>query len=187
MAVEGPYLFPPMETERPDLIEVPAFYRGYIQQVNATDLGKGLEAATRRLAAITSRITEERSSHRYGPGKWSIREVYQHIIDCERIMAYRALRFARKDGTELPGFDEDAYAAACDADRRTFAELVHELDQVRASSIALFNSFSPPMLLRNGIANGGSISVRALGWVIAGHAMHHATILEQRYLDHGNP
>lgn len=180
------YLLHMNETQRPDLIEVPAFYRGYVEQVKTTDPGHGLELAEQQLAAVTERISEQQAAHRYAPGKWSIREVYQHIIDCERIMAYRALCFARKDGTELPGFDEDAYAAASDADGRTFAELVHELDLVRASSIALFNSFSPAMLQRSGIANGNSISVRALGWVIAGHAMHHTNILQQRYLDHGN-
>jgi hypothetical protein len=107
------------------------------------------------------------------------------MIDTERIMAYRALCFARADATPLPGFDENTYADQCAADRRTLAELIAEHDAVRLATVLLFRSFGEDMLLHKGTANDRLFTVRALGWTIAGHSLHHIHILQQRYLQHG--
>lgn len=168
--------------DRPELTEVPAFYHGYIERVEGHDLLRALRDASDRAHTVLNGIPAERGDHRYAPGKWSIKEVVQHVIDAERIFAYRALRFARNDATELAGFDEDMYAPNALADRRELSELAAELELVRSSSITLFRSFTPEMLLRSGTANGVRISARALGWVAAGHAQHHMNVIEQRYL-----
>lgn len=168
--------------DRPDLAEVPSFYHGYVALAKGHDLLQALHDASARMDATIARVPVGRSDHRYAPGKWSIKEVLQHVIDAERIFSYRALRFARNDATDLAGFDENTYAPNALADRRDLGHLSQELGVVRASTTALFQSFSPEMLLRAGTANDVSISVRALGWVIAGHATHHVNVIEQRYL-----
>jgi hypothetical protein len=171
--------------QRPELEEVVPFYRGYIGTAEGGDLFEALERASSSFHAVIDGLSEEQGSHRYAPGKWSIKEVVQHMIDTERIMAYRALCFARADATPLPGFDENAYADHSAADRRTLADLIAEHDAVRLSTVMLFRSFNNAALLLQGTANDRSFTVRALGWTIAGHSLHHVHILDQRYLDHG--
>ena len=127
-------------------------------------------------------IPESKGDYRYGPGKWSIRELMGHIIDAERIFAYRALRFARNDKTPLSGFDENVYVPESNVATRTLAELMNELRRIRETSIDLYKSFAPEMLDRIGSANNTEISVLALGYVIPGHETHHRTILKTRYL-----
>ncbi|HMC96969.1 MAG TPA: DinB family protein [Flavobacteriales bacterium] len=167
--------------ERPDPSEVPGFYHGYVALATEQDLLAALRSASDRTASIMGRVPDGRGDHRYAPGKWSIKDVLQHVIDAERIFGYRALRFARNDATELPGFEENDYAPNALADRRELADLVAEFGTVRAATTTLFRSFSPEMSLRAGTANKARISVRALGWVIAGHTMHHMNVIEQRY------
>ena len=165
--------------------EIPSFYRGYVEEAPDGDLIKTLRSASDRLWKTVSRIPTGHADHRYQPDKWSIKEVFQHVLDCERIFAYRALCFARMDDTELPGFDENAYAAAAQVGHRDFHELLREHDALRWTTVELFRSFTPEMLTRLGTANGTRISVRAIGWVIAGHAVHHMNVIDERYLDHG--
>lgn len=171
-------------SERPGTDELPAFYRGYVEHVQGVDMVEAMRTAGHRMHALLHDAPPGLGDHRYAPGKWSVKEVLQHVIDAERIFAYRALRFARNDASELPGFDEDAYTPAAEAMRRPLSALLEEHDAVRASSILLFSSFSPDMLLRSGIANQRRISVRAIGWTIAGHADHHARVITDRYLQH---
>ena len=168
--------------DRPELEEVDAFYRGYISTADGIDLFAALQRASDRFTAIMATVPADRGDHRYAEGKWSIKEMLQHLIDTERIMAYRALCFARGESTALPGFDENDYAAASEADRRSLSELIAEHDVVRASTMALFRSFSQDTLLRKGSANNRSFTVRSLGWSIAGHSEHHVRILQERYL-----
>ena len=108
--------------------------------------------------------------------------MFQHLVDTERIMCYRALRFARNDATELPGFSEDRYILNAGTEHRELHELLREHDLVRASTIAMFRSFTDQMLMRGGIANGNRMTVRAIAWMIAGHAMHHMDVVDERYL-----
>lgn len=167
---------------KPALSEVPAFYHGYIAQAVGDDIVPALTIAGERMRAVLGPLPSDLHEYRYAPGKWSVKEVVQHVIDGERVFAYRALRFARNDATELPGFEENDYVPASHADRRTLADLLAEHDAVRKATIALFNSFPAEAMARSGSANGQRVSVRGLGWIIAGHAMHHLRVLQERYL-----
>lgn len=180
-----PYLFGMQDLEKPPLEEVVPFYRGYLSTAQGSTLFEALDDAALRFSSVVGSISDEQAAYRYAPGKWSVKEVVQHIIDCERIFQYRALCFARKDTTPLPGFDEDHYATNSGADARSIAALCAEHDTLRASTMQLFLSFSNEMLMNVGLANERSFTVRALGWTIAGHALHHIHIIQQRYLDHG--
>ncbi len=126
---------------------------------------------------------EEKLTYSCAPGEWTIKEIVGHIIDCERVFAYRALRFARNDSTELPGFDENMYAVYADSNERSTEDLVAEWTAVRLSTVALFSSFTEEVFLRSGTTNGHRTSVRALAYQIAGHALHHLNSIKENYLD----
>ena len=132
--------------------------------------------------AFIRALPEEKLSYRYAPGKWTIREILAHIVDDERIYAYRALRFARNDKTELPGFDQDNYALHSGANQRTIESLLREFAAVRNATIALFESFDEQVLTRKGVAGGNVMSVRAAAYHIAGHELRHVNIIKERYL-----
>ena len=167
--------------ERPLQEEVVDPFQAYVARAPGNNLIEALEQALERTRTVAAAIPTHREEHRYAEGKWSIKEIYQHLTDTERILSYRALRFARHDATELAGFEEDDYVAVAVTSRRRLQDLLEEHTLVRRSTIALFTSFDPEMLVRTGVANGKRISVRALGWSIAGHAMHHMEIIQQRY------
>ncbi len=167
--------------DRPLPHEVVNFFQAYVAKAPGNDLFVALDQALERTRAIAAEIAPDREEHRYAEGKWSIKEVFQHLTDTERILSYRALRFARNDATELAGFEENDYVALAQTERRSLQDLLEEHIIVRRSTIALFRSFSPDMLVRTGIANGNTISARALGWSIAGHAFHHMDIIHERY------
>src|SRR5262245_2627007 len=166
---------------RPGADEYAPYYGGYIEQVTGDDVLPALATQLDRMEPLLHGITEERGLHRYAPGKWSVKEVLNHLSDSERVFAYRALRFARADATPLPSFDENAWVPASGSDRRPIVEVVDELRAVRAASRALFESLDAEAILRRGEASGKPISVRALAWIITGHTLHHATILRERY------
>jgi hypothetical protein len=118
----------------------------------------------------------------YAPGKWTAKDILQHIIDAERIFAYRALRIARHDATPLPGFDENTYATHAHATQaRTIASLGTEFDLLRRSNILFFEALTPPQLLQQGTSSGSAISPLALGFIMCGHIIHHIEVLQQRY------
>lgn len=167
---------------RPDASEHLPYYGKYVDRVPDGDLLQTLRAQLDETLALVRGLPEERGGHRYAPGKWSIREVLSHVIDAERIFAYRALRIGRGDATPLASFDENAYAAASNADARTLADLAEELAHVRLGNLALFRSLDDEALARRGTASGGDVSVRALAWIIAGHERHHVALLRERYL-----
>lgn len=127
-------------------------------------------------------LPEERLTHRYAAGKWTIKEILAHIVDDERIYSYRALRFARNDKTELPGFDQDEFAHFSGANDRKINDILDEFASVRRSTVTLFNSFDDDALLRFGIASGNIMSVRAAAYHIAGHELRHLNIIKERYL-----
>jgi len=167
--------------ERPKVAEVFDHFQGYVDKAPGVDLYAAFDLAISRAKVYARGVRPDREDHRYAEGKWTIKEVFQHLNDTERILSYRALRFARNDATELAGFEENDYVPAAEVGRRPLSDLLDEHELIRKSTLALFRSFTPEMLLRTGIANGRRISVRALGWSMAGHAMHHLDILEQRY------
>lgn len=146
------------------------------------DLLEELEASHHYFIQFVQNIPMEKHNYRYDSGKWTIKEIIQHLIDCERIFAYRALRFSRNDKTELPGFDQDSYVANSDANQRHLKDLLMEFSLVRHTTLALFKSFSDEILLRSGTATGFNVSVRALGFIIVAHQEHHKKIFTERYL-----
>jgi uncharacterized damage-inducible protein DinB len=166
---------------RPDASEYAPFYHGYVMSVPEGDVLALIRSAGRELVETLRRIPEERGGHRYGPDKWTIREVIGHLIDAERIFTYRALRFARNDRTLLPGFDENEYVKTAGSDERTIAELTRELEAVRESTSLMFESLPDDAWMRRGNANGKEMSVRAVAYVVVGHPTHHLRILRERY------
>lgn len=166
---------------RPAADEHIPYYAKYIALAPGDDGLDAMRTTGESLQRIVKGVSEKQALHRYAEGKWSVKEVLNHITDGERVFGYRALRFARADLTPLPGFDENAWLPFADSDRRPLSEIVEELRAVRAASVALFGSFDGEALTRRGEANGHPISVRALAWIIAGHSRHHETLLRERY------
>jgi hypothetical protein len=166
----------------PEASEYSPYYGKYIALVRGTDLIGALEAQIPESLAVFHGIGDEKALHCYAPGKWSIKEVLGHLTDAERIFAYRALRFARNDARPLLGFDQDPYVAAAGSDARPWSDMIAEFEHVRRASILLFRGFSPEAAMRAGVASDASVTVRALGYIIAGHELHHMGILRERYL-----
>jgi len=166
---------------RPNSSEFIPYYSRYIDLVPDGDLLALLETQHRATQEMLALLTPEQAKHRYASGKWSVTEVIGHLADCERIFAYRALRFARNDSTPLPGFDENLYTPAARYGERLLGDVAAEFATVRAGTLALFRGLSADALQRSGSANGDSVSVRALAYIIAGHERHHVGILKTRY------
>lgn len=165
-----------------DLSRVPEYFHKYIHLAIEDDLQTAFEKHQTELISFLKDIPKKKWNYRYAEGKWSIKEVVQHIIDAERVFAYRALCFARKDQTPLPSFDENIFAANSKADERTKKDLIKELRTVQGSSAQLFNSFDEEQLDQSGIASGKSTYVKGIAYILVGHALHHKKILEERYL-----
>jgi uncharacterized damage-inducible protein DinB len=167
---------------RPDLSRVGDWYHNYIKLVTEDELTIAFDKQSASFIRFLEMIPAEKYDYHYAEGKWTIREVLQHIIDAERVFSYRALRFARKDATPLPGFDENLFASAAKADKRSWDKLVEELKVVRRSSELLFHSFDSEQLQSDGISSNSPNYVLAIGFIIIGHAMHHQKIIKERYL-----
>lgn len=172
----------PARAVRPDRGEFAPFYARYIDRLADGDIVRHLDEQVLETLALLASLPEEKGGHRYAPDKWSIREVIGHMCDAERIMTYRATRFARGDDTELPGYDENLFVANARFNDRTIASLADELEAVRWATVALFDSLTDEEFLRGGVANGQPVTVRALAWIIAGHERHHLELLRTRYL-----
>lgn len=167
---------------KPDLDKVPAWYHRYIALVTEDELNIAFAAHQNALISLLEKLPLAKWDYQYAEGKWTIKELVQHIIDAERIFCYRALSFARKDAAALPGFDEESYATASKANKRDVAQMLEELKAVLQSSALLFASFDEEQLQSSGIANGNSIGVSSIGFIIIGHTLHHINILKERYL-----
>lgn len=167
---------------RPSATEHAPFYGKYIARVPAGDIVDILRDQIAETAGFLRAIPEARTVSGYAPGKWTIRDIVGHVADTERIMGYRALRFARGDETAVAGFDENAYVPAAGASRRDVEDLVRELEAVRAATVALFAGLPVDAWGRTGMANGTPVTVRALAAIIAGHERHHVAIIRERYL-----
>lgn len=165
-----------------NLENVPAFHKNYIKNIEETDLLQALRISGHRMIELVHFIKEEKADYRYAPDKWSVKEVLCHLLDTERILAYRALTFARNDKTALPGFEENDYAPEANAAGRSMKKIADDIVRLRASTVDLFESFTPEMLTRKGLANKNELSVVVLGFIIAGHETHHRKILMERYL-----
>lgn len=163
--------------------EFAPYFGTYINQVSEEyTLLEELEISVHRLIKFVQNIPMDKFDYRYAEGKWTIKDILQHIIDTERIFSYRALRIARKDRTELPGFEENDYANEANGSSRSIQSLLTELAVVRQSTLSLFKTLSSDELQRMGVASNNPVSVRALGFMIIGHQNHHQRIFEERYL-----
>lgn len=162
--------------------EYPAYADMYIRLL--PDDGKlllHLQNNVQQVKQFIYSLPAEKLLYRYAAGKWNIKEILVHIVDDERIYAYRALRFARNDATQLPGFEQDDYVLASGASDRSLESIFEEYEAVRLSTLSLYKSFDQVSLLRSGIANNNRATVRALGYHIAGHELHHLHIIKERY------
>jgi uncharacterized damage-inducible protein DinB len=175
-------------TQRPDWRRRPTpdehapYFAKYVALVPDADLLETLKHEGAATLARLRALPPAREDHRYAPGKWSVRELVGHVIDAERVFCYRALAFARGDANPLPGFEEDDWARTSNAGARSLGELCDDWEAVRAATIRLFGGMDAAALDRRGTANEVPVTVRALAWLLAGHAVHHRAILEERYL-----
>jgi len=168
-------------TERPAESEFAPYYVRYVALVPETDIIAVLEEQAEELRRLAISVPAERETHRYAEGKWSIREVFGHLVDAERVFGYRAFCFSRGEQAALPSFDENQYVAVSRSDATPLRELVDELALVRRSSLVVFRRLEPSEWTQSGTASGKAVTVRALAWILAGHARHHLTILRERY------
>ena len=167
---------------KPEIGEHDAYFSTYIDRVEEGDLIGDLSGQAGELSELCGDLSEAEGEFRYGPDKWSIKEVLGHLIDTERVFVFRALWFARGESTELPGFDQDEFVRRADFDRRSVESLVSEFVHLRQSTVDLLSSFWHAEWGRSGISNEASLSVRAIGYILIGHVVHHLGILQERYL-----
>lgn len=167
---------------RPASDEHHPYFGTYIALVPETEVIPALESQMAEMVGLLRGLTEAQGGLRYAPDKWSVRGVVAHVIDSERVFAYRALRFARGDRSPLAGFDENAYAPESGADARTLRSLADEFELLRRANLEMFRGFPAEAWTRRGEANGNEVSVRALAFILAGHARHHTGLVRERYL-----
>ena len=167
---------------RPQPNEYGDFYQGYINKIKTDQFYEALTEGKRTAIEILKNISKEKWDYKYAPDKWTIKELIQHIIDGERVFAYRALCIARRDKTAFPGFDQDTYADVSHANLRKPASLLAEYKSVRNATLHLYKSFTEEDLNQIGTASGYPVSPLALAFIIAGHEKHHMDILKERYL-----
>ena len=160
----------------------PAYYAYYFDLVETNDLLQELREGGSRITDFIASIPEEKWHHRYEPEKWTVAEVVRHIIETERIFVYRALRFSRFDGTQLPGFNENEFIAHLADVQFSKQQTLGEFQAVRAATISLYESMNDRMRSFMGNANGLSVSAEMLGFMIVGHTEHHVGVIEERYL-----
>jgi uncharacterized damage-inducible protein DinB len=162
--------------------EYSGHFETYIKEAGDVKLIEELEISLHAFIRFVQNIPMGKFDYRYAEGKWTIKDIIQHIIDTERIFAYRALRFSRNDKTPLPSFEEDDYANNTESNKRSIQDLLTELSALRHSTLLFYKSLSEDQLKRLGTASGNQISVRALGFVMIGHQKHHQKVFEERYL-----
>ncbi len=167
---------------KPEETEYAPYYGKYISLIEDGDIVGTLGKQIGDTLAAWRAVPADKADHRYAPGKWSTKEMMAHVIDTERVMAYRALRIARGDKTALPGFEQDDFVANTDLSSRTIADLADEFEAVRKSNLHLFRSLNDAAWKQVGTASENPISARALAYIIAGHELYHLNILRERYL-----
>ena len=171
-----------MKIARPNPDVYAEYYTQYVSKVKTDNPLRGLRESKKRVIKLISKLNKKQLKYRYAEGKWTIKEILVHMMDAERVFAYRAMRFARNDKTPLPGFDEKTYTPASRADERKTKSILEEYEAVRNATIALFESFDEEMLRQVGTANEQLMSVRALLYVTLGHEIHHLGVIKEKYL-----
>ena len=171
-----------MKTDQLPVSEYSEFNATYIKAAENVEMIEELEICLHDFIRFVQNIPMDKFDYRYAEGKWTIKDIIQHIIDTERIFGYRALRISRNDKTPLPGFEENDYVDNTNANDRNIQDLLAELSAVRHSNLFLFKNFSEEQFKRIGTASNTSISVRAIGFIIIGHQKHHQKVFQERYL-----
>lgn len=166
---------------KPNNDELNGYLLNYVNLVTENNLLSALEASKGETIKLFSEISTDLESYKYAPGKWSVKEVLQHIIDAERIFCYRALRFSRQDSNELLGYDDDLYVKNSDVKLKTLKDLIEEFVSVRDASISLFKFMNDKQLDFKGIANGNKVSARIIGFTLIGHNLHHNQVVSEKY------
>jgi hypothetical protein len=172
----------PLHIAKPLPDEYPDWFTEEIGLVHYDDLLGGLEDSFEKTLAFLRSLPAEKLLYRYQPEKWTIKEVWQHVMDVERVQAYRAMRYARNDTTVLQRFDQNMYALESKANERDWDDILEEYAALRRCSILLFNTFDEETVMRRGTAGRSHLTVRAVGYLILGHEIHHAKIIRERYL-----
>lgn len=168
--------------KRPGQEEYKPYYERYIGLVPEGDIIKILKKQIKEFENLCKSISPKKSLYSYAPGKWTVREVIGHIIDTERVMAYRALSFARNGHNDLPGFDQDEFARSSNYNDIRFKDIIEEFNAVRTASIYFFEGLSEEAAERSGVANNNPVTVRALAYIMAGHVIHHIKVIKEKYL-----
>ncbi len=166
---------------RPETSEYDAYYERYVSRVAGEDVIPVLGSQPAELRSMFSNVADDRGSYTYAEGKWTLKEVLSHLIDGERMFAYRVLRISRGDETPIEGFEQDGYLEKSNANNRPFAELLEEFDLQRRSNVLFIKNLSEEATMRRGTASGLGISVRGLIYIMAGHVRHHFAILKDLY------
>ncbi|MFN0274784.1 MAG: DinB family protein [Chitinophagales bacterium] len=168
--------------KKPATHEYATYYEKYIERVPEGNLIQILKNQIKETVSFLKSIPEEKLNHSYAAGKWTIKQILQHMIDAERIFSYRLLRIARNDKTPLPGFDEEEYAREAFVDERKFEIMIAEFEIVRSSTLLLLETLNENEMNRIGTASNQPASARSISYIIAGHELHHISIMKERYL-----
>jgi hypothetical protein len=166
---------------RPDTTEYADYYKNYIALVPEGPILDFLAKQPGEYRHLLAKVSDAEAIAPVAPGKWSIKQILGHISDTERVISYRALRFARGDQTELPGFEQDDFVREAGSNSRSVEDLLAEFENIRKATIALFSSLPPGADTRTGLANSNRLTVRALAFIAAGHAQHHYEMLKARF------
>jgi hypothetical protein len=158
------------------------YYKHYIDLVEHDNHMAALQDNHERIVKFLKKLPKKKRDFRYDEGKWSPKEILIHLLDAERVFAYRALRFSRGDETELPGYDHDSYVEPAQADKRKWKSIIKEYSAVRNATLALFGNIPEESLDRGGVCSGARQTVRAIGYIIAGHELHHMRVIQEKYL-----
>jgi hypothetical protein len=167
---------------RPESTEYAAYYGRYVSLVPEGDVVATLASQLDETLAMLRSLPEERGTHRYAPDKWSVKELVGHLIDAERIFAYRALRIARNDPTPLAGFEQDGYIENAAFDACALGDLLDEFEHVRRANVLMLRTLPSEAWHRRGVASEHEVTVRALAFIMAGHELHHVRVLREKYL-----
>ncbi len=168
--------------KKSDINQAPNYFDTYINKVEDIELLEALKQSISELDNLDFEAFHKLADYAYAEGKWTIKDIFQHMIDTERVMNYRALSYARNDVKQLPGFDENIYAKHVSTKKRSLKSLISELKLVHKSSIALFKSFDKKALKSSGTMYNSEMSVLSIGFVLAGHQKHHLNVIKERYL-----
>lgn len=169
-------------TGRPESNEAASYYFGYINRIKSDDIVHALQNQLEETLPQLHRVSEEKSLYHYAPGKWTIRQMWNHVNDTERVFLLRALWFAREHTSTLPSFEQDIAVAAAKGNDIHWADHVEEFRQVRAASILFFRNLPQDAWMKTGTASGNPFSVRACAYILAGHVAHHLAVLHEKYL-----